>query len=132
MRAAGAPDTREVADAALARLPGPVWTERYAAVPGRGTPIGDFGSRPDAVDCGCFAVLSSYMEDRFRREPDVYAAQVANYDRLRAAGKVVLVVGPRPRLAYNWDVLPRWGLDDLPVTGDITMVGPTITVLDLR
>ena len=132
VRAAGAPDTREVVDATLAALRGPVWTERYASLPGRGTPIGDFGSRPDAVDCDCYAVLSSYMEERFRREPATYAAQVANYDRIREAGRVVLVVAPEPRLAYNWDVLPRWGLDDLPVLGAMRSVGPTITVLDLR
>lgn len=131
-RAAGAPDTRELVDPFLRSLDGLVLTERYASLPGTGVPIGDFGSRAGAVDCDCYAVLSSYMEDRFRREPDRYAAQVAAYDQLRAAGTVVRVIGPRPRLAYNWDVLPRWGLDAVPLSGHISAVGPTITVLDLR
>jgi hypothetical protein len=132
VRAAGAPDTRELVDPFLRSLDGLVLTERYASLPGTGVPIGDFGSRAGTVDCGCYAVLSSYMEDRFRREPRRYAAQVAAYDALRAAGTIVRVIGPRPRLAYNWDVLPRWGLDDVPLSGRISVVGPTITVLDLR
>lgn len=132
VRAAGATDTRELVDPLLRSLDGIVLTERYAALPGSGIAVGDVGSRPDVVECDCFVALSSYMEDRFRREPDRYAAQVANYDRVRAAGRLVRVLGPRPRLAYNWDVLPRWGLDEVPLTGDISAVGPTITVLDLR
>jgi len=32
----------------------------------------------------------------------------------------------------SWDVLPRWGLDRLPVTDAIPAAGPTITILDLR
>jgi 4-amino-4-deoxy-L-arabinose transferase-like glycosyltransferase len=132
VRAQNATDTRELVDPFLRSLDGPVLVEWYASLPATGTAIGDVPARPDVVNCNCYLVLSSYREDRYRRHPHKYARELAAYDRVRAAGTVVRVIGPHPRLAYNWDVLPRWGLDRVPLTGDITAVGPTITVLDLR
>jgi hypothetical protein len=132
VRAQNATDTRELVDPFLRSLDGPVLVEWYASLPATGTAIGDVPARPDVVDCKCYLVLSSYREDRYRRHPRKYAREIAAYDRVRAAGTVVRVVGPHPRLAYNWDVLPRWGLDRVPLTGHISVVGPTITVLDLR
>jgi hypothetical protein len=132
VRAQDATDTRELIDPFLRSLRGPVVTEWYASLPDTGTAIGDVPAFPDVVHCNCYLVLSSYREDRYRRRPDKYAKEIAAYDRVRAAGSVVRVIGPHPRLAYNWDVLPRWGLDRVPLTGDISAVGPTITVLDLR
>jgi 4-amino-4-deoxy-L-arabinose transferase-like glycosyltransferase len=132
VRAQNATDTRELVDPFLRSLDGPVLVEWYASLPATGIAIGDVPARPDVVDCNCYLVLSSYREDRYRRHPRKYAREIAAYDRVRAAGTVVRVVGPHPRLAYNWDVLPRWGLDRVPLTGHISVVGPTITVLDLR
>ena len=54
------------------------------------------------------------------------------YDALRAKGRVVAVIGPRRHLAYDWDLLPQWGLRHIPLTGAVGLVGPTITILDLR
>lgn len=132
VRAQNAPDTRELVDPFLRSLDGPVLTEWYASLPDTGVAVGDVPARPDVVNCNCYLVLSSYREERYRDHPDKYAAEIAAYDRVRAAGTVVGVIGPHPHLAYNWDVLPRWGLDRVPLTGPISAVGPTITVLDLR
>jgi hypothetical protein len=132
VRAAGAADTRTEASAAVATLPGAVWSERYGATGPRVVPVSDFGSHPDVLRCRCFAVVSSYMEERFRRQPAKYAADVRVYDAMRAHGRVVRIVAPPQHLAYNWDVLPRWGLDRLPVLGRIRATGPTITILDMR
>jgi 4-amino-4-deoxy-L-arabinose transferase-like glycosyltransferase len=132
VRAQNATDTRELVDPFLRSLDGPLLVEWYASLPATGTAIGDVPARPDIVDCNCFVALSSYREERYRRHPRKYASEVAAYDRVRAAGTLVRVIGPHPHLAYNWDVLPRWGLDRVPLTGDISAVGPTITVLDLR
>jgi hypothetical protein len=128
VRAARGTDTRELAAAEVARLRGPVRAEQYA------TPSGsyNFGETPSIVDCKCYAVISSYMEDRYRREPKRYARQVAVYDALRQRGKVVDVIGPRRHLAYDWDVLPQYGLSSLPALRSMGATGPTITVLDVR
>lgn len=132
VRAAGAPDTRTLAAPRIETLPGLVISERYGALGGKAAQISDFGSHPEVLGCRCFAVVSSYMEERYRREPSRFPDQVGVYDAMRRRGRVIGVIRPRVHLAYNWDVLPRWGLDDLPVTGAIPAAGPTITIIDLR
>jgi 4-amino-4-deoxy-L-arabinose transferase-like glycosyltransferase len=133
VRAAGAPDTREVATALLAaRLPGvPAVTEQYGVLGGARL-VPALGESPDVPACRCVVVVSSYQEERFRREPARYAKEVARYDALRARGRVVAVVAPRRPLPYDWDLLPRWGLRRVPLRGDTGPVGPTIWILDLR
>ena len=128
VRAAGAIDTRLVAAAAVRRLDGPIRAEQYALPDG----TDDFGTEPPIVECECYVAISSYKEERYRREPRRYRRQVAVYDALRAKGRVVAVIGPRRHLAYDWDLLPQWGLRRIPLTGAIGPVGPTITILDLR
>lgn len=133
VRASGATDTREVATALLAaRLPGaPVVTEQYGALRGARL-VPAFGLAPTMLGCGCVVVLSSYQEERFRREPSHYAREVARYDALRAQGRVVAVVRPGRPLPYDWDLLPQWGLRRIPLRGPTGPVGPTVWILDLR
>jgi 4-amino-4-deoxy-L-arabinose transferase-like glycosyltransferase len=133
VRAAGAPDTREIATAWLDRhLAGvPVVTEQYGAL-GRGRLVPALGRAPSVLGCDCVVVVSSYQEERFRREPRRYAAEVAAYDALRAAGRTLAVIRPGRRLPYRWDLLPQWGLRRVPLRGDTGPVGPTIRILDLR
>ncbi|MEO7442649.1 MAG: glycosyltransferase family 39 protein [Acidimicrobiales bacterium] len=128
IRTAGAQDTRLVAAAIVSRLPEPVLAERYAT-PEAG---GSLGDQPDAPACDCFVAISSYMEQRYRREPDRYAAAVAVYNRLRAQGRVVAEIAPSRPLRYDWDVLPEWGLGRTPLLGEVGRTGPTVTILDLR
>jgi hypothetical protein len=134
VRAAAAVDTRTLAAAAVSRLPpgSPVVTERYGVPSPPAVGVPDIGSRPDLVGCRCFVVVSSYMEERYRREPRRYAAQVAVYDAVRRRGRVVATFAPSPRLAYDWDVLPGWGIDRIPLRGPVGPVGPTVTIIDLR
>jgi MFS family permease len=135
LRAAAAPDTRLLADRAAAGLEGPVWSEGHSlTVPRRAA--GDeqrfaFGASPEVLDCRCFAVVSSYQEDRYRARPDLYAAEIGVYDALRSAGRTVSEIGPDPPLSYRWDLLPQWGLRAIPLVGPTGPVGPTITILDL-
>jgi hypothetical protein len=136
LRAAAAPDTRLLAIDAVNDLPGPAWVEGHT-IPGEATRPQDtavyaFGTSLDVLDCGCFAVISSYQEQRYRRLPQRYAQEVAVYDALRARGRVVGTIAPDEPLSYRWDLLPQWGAGDLPLTGPPGPVGPTITVLDLR
>jgi MFS family permease len=133
VRAADAVDTRELVTEAVAALPGPVWSESYGVT----APVADrvvfaFGQAPEVLDCDCYAVLSSYQEERFRRRPDLYPTEVAVYEALRARGRVVSVVRPAVPLPYNWDLLPQWGARRRPLSGPVGPVGPTITVVDLR
>ena len=91
------------------------------------------GFTPSVADCDCFVVLSSYMEDRFRREPDRYAAEVAVYDAVRINGRQYALITPSLPLSYRWDLLPAYGMTDIPLRGgEPLVVGPTITVFDLR
>lgn len=133
VRASGAPDTREVATAFLAaRLPGaPVITESYGAL-GTARLVPSVGEAPQVLACRCIVVVSSYQEERYRREPARYARQVARYDALRARARVLAVIRPGRPLPYNWDLLPQWGLRRIPLVGPTGPVGPTIWVLDLR
>lgn len=135
LRAATAPETRLLAAPIVVSQPAPVWVEPYvlagAAPPGV-LVVPSLGTTPQAMSCDCTVVISSYMEDRYRRRPDLYREEVAVYDAVRDRGRLIAVVGPDPPLSYRWDVLPQWGLDRLPLRGPVGAVGPTLTVLDLR
>ncbi|MER3453375.1 MAG: hypothetical protein C4344_07035 [Acidimicrobiia bacterium] len=132
VRAAASPDTRLAATARLASL-GPVAavTERYGVLD-HAALVPTLGADPSVLDCACVVVISSYQEERFRREPARYRHEVAVYDALRARGRVLAVIRPRRHLPYDWDLLPQWGLRRIPLTGTIGPVGPTVTLLDLR
>ncbi len=136
VRTDGAPSTRLLADAAVAGLPGQVWSEGYsltsASPEGGDRQVVAFGTTPAVLDCGCVAVVSSYQEERYRRRPDLYPAEIAVYDALRERGRMIAEIAPARPLSYRWDLLPAWGLADLPLTGPLGPLGPTITVLDLR
>jgi hypothetical protein len=133
IRAAGAPDTQLLANSRLAALPGDACLEAYTASQPRDTDtrIGQLDDR-DVTGCSCFLVISSYLEERYRRRPDLYADRIEAYDRARAVGVVYDVVAPTTHLTYRWDLLPGWGIESLPLVGDIGPVGPTITILDMR
>lgn len=134
VRAARARDTRVEAGKVVSDLAATVWAENYA-LPFRepeAVNVGAFGGHPEVLRCSCYAVISSYMEDRFRRRPDLYRNEVSVYDAMRGQGKVVLVVKPFMPLAYDWDVLPQWGLRKLPLWGKFGATGPTLTILDLH
>lgn len=132
VRAASTTDTRTRAAGILDQLDGPIVEESYTDVVGTRTNIGSIGNHPEVIDCNCFVVISSYMEERYRREPEHFASQVAVYDKVRARGDIVAVVRPAFDLSYRWDLLPQWGADEIPLTGPIGDVGPTIAILDLR
>jgi chromate transport protein ChrA len=138
-RAAQAPDTREAVPAALERalaaagLEGvPVWTESYTGLDAPaveatgGRQVFAFGDAPDVLACGCVALVSSYMEER---PADPAAAAV--YAELRSRGDVLLEVRPGVPLTYRWDLLPTWGLGEVPLRGPLPPLGPTVTALDL-
>ena len=132
VRAEAAPSTRLLADATVAELGGPVWTENYTLTTPRDRALVAFGTAPEVLDCRCVAVLSSYQEERYRRLPDRYAAEIAVYDALRRRGRTLAEIRPARPLSYRWDLLPQWGVATIPLTGPVGPVGPTITVLDLR
>jgi hypothetical protein len=131
VRANAATDTRTVAAPFVESLTGPVVKELYTDASGNGAQLGSLGFHPEVVDCKCYVVVSSYMEDRYRRESQRYPREAAVYDALRQRGRVIAVFAPRRPLTYRWDVLPQFGEHDLPLTGPLGPVGPTITVLDL-
>jgi 4-amino-4-deoxy-L-arabinose transferase-like glycosyltransferase len=131
-RADGATSTRLAADAAVAQIAGPVWSEAYSLTAPRDRQVNAFGTAPEVLGCRCIAVVSSYQEERYRRRPDRYGSQIAVYDALRARGRVLAEVRPSQPLSYRWGLLPQWGVGHLALTGPIGLVGPTITVLDLR
>jgi hypothetical protein len=131
VRANAATDTRALATPFVESLVGPVVRERYTGVSDNETEVFSVGSRPEIVNCKCYVVVSSYMEERYRLEPQRHAREVAVYDALRQRGRVVAVFAPRRPLSYRWDVLPQFGEQDLPLTGPLGPIGPTITVLDL-
>jgi MFS family permease len=134
IRASAAGDTRLLTDATVARLNGSVWAESYGLPSGSNPDVAlsAFGDHPEVLECDCFAVISSYMEDRFRRLPERYREQVAVYDAMRAEGEMVAIIRPFVPLDYDWDVLPQWGLVNLPLRGKMGPTGPTLTVLNLR
>jgi len=132
VRVADAPDTRALAAEAVADLPGPVWVEAYTGVPDADREVFTLGEVDGLVDCDCFAVSSSYQEERYTARPDRYPAEAAAYAALRRDRPIVAVIAPSVPLTYRWDLLPEWGLARLPLTGADPTVGPTITVFDLR
>jgi hypothetical protein len=131
LRAGAGPDTRERAAAVAAGLDARLVVEVYTGAGAHAERVTDAAGRTVTPDCDCVVVLSSYQEERYRRLPDLYRDEVAGYDALRARGSELAVIAPSVPLSYRWDVLPQWGLRELPLTGDIT-TGPTVTFLDLR
>lgn len=130
-----APDTRTVAAEVLAdRDDATVWAEAYTTTTDEPVDVNIWalGLSPDALGCDCVLALSSHQEGRFRRRPDLYAEEIAIYDRAYDRGRVLEIIGPDVHLPYNWDLLPRWGMDQLPAIGPTGPIGPTITLLDLR
>jgi hypothetical protein len=132
LRVASAPSTQAMAGAAVARLAGPVVEEQYTSNPSVGMQVASIGGDAQVLSCACYVVISSYMEQRYERAGHTYAAQAALYRAVRNKGRVVEVIAPMVPLAYNWDVLPRWGLEHVPLRGRLGGVGPTITIVDLR
>jgi hypothetical protein len=132
VRAVTAEDTRVVADPIVAALPGRVIGEAYTPTWRADETTRSVADVPDAEHCNCYLVLSSYMEQRFRRRPDLYRHEVDAYDRIRRAGRVVRVIRPRWTDSYKWDLLPQFGLDQVPLRGPAGPAGPIVTVLDLR
>jgi hypothetical protein len=136
LRAQASTDTRTVAAPVIARLSThhrvvqEWYTDPASSAVDTTVPV-SIAAAGDLSTCDCFVVTSSYQEERYRREPARYASIIAAYDDLRAEGRVIEVIAPSRHLAYNWDTLPRFGLDDLAIVGDIGLVGPTITVYDL-
>jgi hypothetical protein len=133
LRLDGAPRTTELAGALAAELDGPVWADHSTGVAEPARSAFSLAELADeVVGCDCYVALSSLQEDRYRRLPERYAAQVAGYEALRRAGRVVTVVEPSLPLSYRWDLLPQWGLGAIPLRGPLPTVGPTVTILDLR
>lgn len=133
VRATAAVSTRELAAQRLAALAPavPVHAEAYGPTGGVTTTSFALGSDPGILDCECWVVLSSFQEQRYRRAPDRYPAEVATYDRIRALGRPVATIAPERPLSYRWDLLPRWGLARVPLRGEVGATGPTLTILDL-
>lgn len=130
-RAESARDTRVVAADIAAQIEGPLVKELYTDASDLGVPINRAGDRPDLVTCGCTVEISSYNEDRYRSDPENYADEIAVYDALRQEGRIIAVVAPSRPSSYRWDVLPQWGLDQIPLFGAVGDVGPTITFIEL-
>lgn len=93
-------------------------------------------TRTDWRGCGCLYVISSYNEDRYRRDPDTYADEVATYDALHEAGTVVTRFEPSIPLNYRWNLLPQWGVGALwggnPADDAPLVTGPLVTILRIE
>ncbi len=93
-------------------------------------------TRTDWRGCGCLYVISSYNEDRYRRDPITYADEVATYDALHEAGTVVASFEPSIPLSYRWNLLPQWGVGALwrgdPTSDETLVTGPLVTVLRIE
>ena len=122
-------DTRSLAAPIVEGLPGAIVKESYTDSSSRGHLVSALGLDPSVVSCHCYVVISSYMEDRYRREPKRYAAEVAVYDQIRREGSIIDVVVPSIPLSYRWDLLPQWGAGHLPMRH--LVVGPKITIIKL-
>jgi hypothetical protein len=122
--------TQAEASATLAGLKGSIVTEAYTDDRNIGRNVGSIGLDPSVIDCHCYVVISSYMEDRYRADQSRYAKEVAVYDAVRQEGRVVAVIEPSKPLSYRWDLLPQWGMSSLPIF-DRRVVGPKITVLQI-
>lgn len=123
------PSTQEAAAPIVRALDGRVFKEAYTDTSDVGQAVGTIASVPDVIDCHCYVVLSSYMESRYRLEPQRYAAEISVYDQLRRVGQVVADIRPAVPLSYRWDLLPQYGLDHVAFTRQL--VGPEITVLKI-
>ncbi|HEX7106109.1 MAG TPA: phospholipid carrier-dependent glycosyltransferase [Acidothermaceae bacterium] len=119
----------EVLPKGTAQYDGRVFKEAYTDTSDVGQAVGTIASVPDIIDCHCYVVLSSYMESRYRLEPQRYAAEISVYDHLRRVGQVVADIRPAVPLSYRWDLLPQYGLDH--VAFGKQLVGPEITVLKI-
>jgi MFS family permease len=130
VRSASAPNTELVADRVVGNLPGPVWAEPYTVAVATHNQINHaiIGQTPSVVDCRCYVVVSSFMEDRYRQEPLKYAREIAVYDAVERKGELVATIAPRRALPYDWMELPRYGVGSLPLTGATGRVGPRITI----
>lgn len=128
-------DTREQATTWLAQRDDTsirVWGEDYALAHTPDVRAVN-ATRTDWRGCDCLYVVSSYNEDRYRRDVETYAAEVATYDALHAAGTVVATFEPSIPLRYRWNLLPQWGVGALwrgnPVTDAALVTGPLVTIL---
>ena len=73
----------------------PVYQESYTTTELIGSPIGSVADAKVAMECRrCVVVTSSFMEDRYRREPTRYAREVDAYDRLRAEARLIATFEP--------------------------------------
>jgi len=134
VRAEGAQDTRVQATSRIATLPGPVYVENFTVLLGATTADGPaqfitgLDRRPDlGPGCACYVVVSSFMQDRYRDEPDRYGAQVARYAELARTADLVVALVPSTRFDYRWEALPQYGIRSVPLTGPL-LVGPTVTI----
>ncbi len=134
VRAQSAPDTRELATEVVSRLPAPVYAENFTVELGataRGapvTPIVGLDRRPDlGPGCGCYVLVSSFMQDRYRAEPDRYRAQLDRYAQLATTATLIDVFAPTVPLQYRWEALPQYGVHAVPLSGPLTG-GPTVSV----
>jgi hypothetical protein len=106
-----------------------VFKEAYTDTSQVGQTVGTIASVPDVLHCHCYVVLSSYMETRYRLEPQRYSAEVRVYDQLRRVGRVVADIRPAVPLSYRWDLLPQYGVDRVAFARQL--IGPEITVLEI-
>lgn len=130
-------DTREQATSWLAERDDTsvrVWGEDYALAHTPDVRAVN-ATRTDWRGCGCLYVVSSYNEDRYRRDPATYADEIATYDSLHAAGTVVATFEPSIPLSYRWNLLPQWGVGALwrgnPVADAPLVTGPQVTILHI-
>jgi hypothetical protein len=124
------PDTRIAAAPIVQALPGgDVIKEAYTDTSGRGRIVAAVGLYPAVLSCHCYVVISSYMEDRYRREAARYPDEVKIYDGIRSQGLLVATISPTVRLSYRWDLLPQWGAGHLSFGRKL--VGPSITIFKL-
>ncbi|MGL5858129.1 MAG: hypothetical protein ACRC35_06940 [Angustibacter sp.] len=136
VRAADLPRTERAAADVVRQLPGQVVTEPLAlpAAPllPRVRRVANFGTTPADLPCRqCHVVLSSFVEERYRAEPERYRAAVAAYDRIRREGTVVATIAPTSAMDYRWEALPWHGIRRIPFDGDQPRVGPVVTVVRL-
>lgn len=131
-------DTREQATTWLAERDDTsvrVWGEDYALAHTPDVRAVN-ATRADWRGCDCLYAVSSYNEDRYRRDPDTYANEVATYDALHAAGTVVARFEPSIPLSYRWNLLPQWGVGALwhgnPAADAPLVTGPLVTILRIE
>ena len=134
IRATASPDTRLLAGDLVEayRSDDGIWAESYTTPERVRRRVPAHGYDPEVVTCGCVALTSSFMEDRFRARPDRYADGIAVYDELFRRGEVLAVVRPDHPVGPGWTLLPGEELSRVPLIGPVGATGPTVTALDLR